>query len=125
MQTSKNGGVIKASETMLGKKVVRRGSHEGTGSGIDIDQEDTCERLAKVARAYRKTNTIVHKMIQMFIENNFNELTLENLRKASKTANFCVAHYENWEQVHNRYKIVERKGDTWSLRPIIKKHLCL
>lgn len=93
------------------------------------DQEDTPERLAKIAKAYKRKNGIVHKIIQMFklagpifVANNFQKLTFQELRMASKKNTIVINDYDSWHDEHGRYKIIEKVGDMWVLRPVIKTY---
>jgi len=128
LSTTKNGTKIKAKETMMGKKVIRDAKwtdHEEPIAEDQADQADTPERLALVAKTYNKTNTIVHRIIQMFVENDFQKIAQSELDTTSTKKHIVTVHYSTWDNTQNAYKIIEKSDDMWILRPIIKEYLKL
>ena len=122
---NKRGTKIVVDETMMGDKVERNitwTDHEPTEPE---GQEDTEERLAKVARAYKKTNTIVHRIIKMFIANGFDAINEKELAAVAKNGKICMKHYNSWDSTHARYNIVVKVNDMWIIREEIKSYLQL
>ncbi len=131
VHTTADGGVIRAGETMMGKRVVRKRKRmEELEDMEELEElednsmnEDTLERLEKVARSYKKRNTIVHKIINLFIANGFRGLSLSDLRSTSKNKRINMSHYNGWDDEHNSYKIIEKVDDLWYLRDVVRE-LC-
>jgi len=124
LQTSKTGKVLKASATMMGKSVKRtitlekRVKREKEIKEIEDNQEDTPERLARIAKAYKRENGIVRKIIQMFIENDFKpiqDLGVKNM----------VNYYRYTDDKHCHMRVVTKLNNSWVLRQEIKDYLNL
>lgn len=128
LKTSNHGSSVKTNETMMGEKVKRNGQviertterKRKKHNDADENQDDTPNRLDKVAKAFLKKNTIVYKIIDMFFRNGFGHLTTSQLGSTSKNKNINIRHYSAWQNDHGRYKIVEKIGDTWKLRQVIQ-----
>ena len=117
LKTTKQNSSVRTNETMMGKKVSRRGASQIMD---DENQDDTPWRLSKMSNAYKKKNTIVYKIIDMFHRNHFGHLTLSQLQSTSKSKSINIQHYSIWQNEHGRYKILEKQGNSWKLRDIIK-----
>jgi len=90
------------------------------------DDEDTPERLARVLNAFQKGNTIVYRIIQLFMQHKWGNVSTTDLQSASKHKKIVITDYTSWHNVHGRYNIIEKsQNDTWKLRPIIKSYLKL
>lgn len=83
-----------------------------------LDQNDTPGRLAKIAKAYLKKNTNVYKIIQMFVERNFQPVKILNTKNPDNYNKYVGGK-------HQKFRIVEKVDGTWRLRSIIKEHLHL
>ena len=128
IQTTKNGTKLKAAETMLGENVERNVQWTNTTKHDNMeDQEDTHERLEMVRKAYNKKHTIVHRIINMYIDNGFQPITEKQIQSASKSNVICMKHYIHWDTQQSRHKIIEKQkdNDMWVLRSVIKDYLSL
>jgi len=125
LETTKAGRIVKSCGTMMGDKVKRKVVRQRMEMEEDENQDDTQERLQKVKNAYQKSNTIVHKILRLYIENDFEDLSLSVLKSASKKEKIDIGHYSIWNSKHGRYKIIEKNNDMWALRPVIREYLNL
>lgn len=90
------------------------------------DQEDTLERLERVAKSFKKSNTIVHEIIELFVENTFKEMNVVDIQATLKENKIVLLDYTIWEDAHGCNRIIENIGENlWKLTPIIKQHLNL
>jgi hypothetical protein len=113
----------------LARSVVTDQERERLRSDIEVLRKKEQEKLNdvaitkgidKVRRAYRKSTSMVHKIVKLFIDNSFGSATIEQLRKATSDT-FEIANYDRWELgKHNRYKIVSQtKNKKYILCPEI------
>lgn len=128
IKTNKTGTRVTAHKTMLGNQVVRKEAKIKNGKKLESfgDQTDTPERLEKVANAYNKKDTIIYRIIQKFIANDFEELEASEIHKCSvNSSKVAMGHYTAWD-THCRFKvmIMSRKG-YYNLNPNVKEHLKL
>jgi len=121
VSTNKKGDVIKANTTMLGNELKRKANwsnHEEVTKKDTIkeDQEDTPERLARIAKAYRRSNGIVKKIIDKFVDNEFKPI------KDLGVKNF--ANYDRYAGgKHCQLRIVMKVDGMWVLRNEVKEYL--
>lgn len=80
--------------------------------------------LEMVKKAYENKDGLVHKIIQAFIKNDFKGLSKKELDVyCEKTLN--IAHYSEWNNEHNRYKLLTKTLSKYILDPIIVEYLNL
>lgn len=111
-------GKVKVKETMMGEKVVR-----SVKVVNDDTQDDTPDRLDKVFRAYMNKDSIVGRIIQMYIDHDFVNLSEKQLNTCSENGKINTRDVTVWDDVHGRYKILEKSGKSFVVRDIVKKHL--
>jgi hypothetical protein len=60
----------------------------------------------KAAKAFRKRNTIVHRLLNLFIKHDFAELSIDTIKETCGI-NFKAENYTIWDADHHKYKIIE------------------
>lgn len=124
--TTKNGTKITAKETMLGKKVSRDAKwtdqEEPMKAKPDVeDQEDTPERLVKMAKAYNRKNGIVRGIIDTFAKGPVKDI--KHLGALSKNGVINFANYDRYDQGHRQFRILEKIDGVWMIRQVVKEYL--
>ncbi len=131
IKTNKKGTEMKFEDTMVGNGGKKKTVWEKTTTKEKVpeekveDTEDTPDRLERVRLAYNKKNTIISKIIRMYIEKGFIALTTQDLNNASKRGIVTIHHYITWNEEHAQVHILEKKDNEYVLRKIIKEHLKL
>lgn len=70
-----------------------------------FDDEVVKNGLDRVRRAYKTKTSFVYKIIKLFIDNDFESLSVSDMREVT-SEKFNVTNYDRWGQ-HNKYKIIE------------------
>lgn len=141
IRTTKNGLKLKSNETMMGQKVERvvpvpvivpitkitENKKKNVVKVAKVAQEDTFERLEKVRITYMKEDTIVRKIIDMYVDNAFKPLSEQQINMCGKAKKINMNDYTTWNDEHYRFNILENNGDAllFSLRAIIRNHLAI
>jgi len=83
---------------------------------IIVEDDLDSEKLKRVKDAYNKSGSIIHKIINKFMNNNFQPLSKEELNVTN------IANYDRWNLgKHAQYKIIEKtKDDLYKLTNEIK-----
>lgn len=122
VEISKDGKILKSCETILGQKVKRKIKNKNDDETTDKiskkdnndNQDDTFERLERVSAAYKRSNGVVRKIIEMFKNNDFQPVS-----------DLGVKNPDNYNKYgsHHKLRIVEKKNGLWNLRNEIRQHL--
>jgi hypothetical protein len=115
--------VVKTTDNM-GKEIEVKDMSQVTKEGIlfgeeekevkpveeeEVEEEDSVIRLEKIKNAYNKTNSVINKIINKFVVENFRSLTKEELKLCGVNN---IANYDRWNLGKScQYKIIEKNMD--------------
>ena len=69
---------------------------------------DVSKGMDYIARAYRNRTTIIYKMIQKFVTEEFRALSTAEIKKAVGNDKIRMSNYDRWDMTHNRYCLLDR-----------------
>lgn len=88
-------------------------------------EDESKEGIRLIVNAYRKGDTIIARLINLFIARKFESLSVDELRVASGSGSFNISNYDKWGQ-HNQYKVVVRcQSGKYNLNPDVFQALNL
>lgn len=61
-----------------------------------------------IKRAYEDNTSYIHKIIQTFIDKDFEALSVAEIRKAVNNPKLNITNYDHWDISHNKYMVLRK-----------------